>query len=177
MKKTTFPQTFSTTPHHCAQTRLWEFWAYHSHSSISKHLSRWQCKKATQLCVHSQRREKKWDTRWLGIQQQIQRHCCITCEKPSLLPLFLSYTLDGLVPLSASLQTKLVAPAEKKKLCQHQKRAGRTNDDPRKCSSPIKVHNPQPYCPVTVLDYHKSTHQMQGHLSTRPAVKPKANCT
>lgn len=129
-KQTTFPQTFSTTPHDCAQILPQEFPAYHSCSPISKHLSQQQYKKATLPCVHPQCREKTPDKTELGLQQQIQqRHCSTTCEKHSSTsthsPSVIS--LIGQFPYLLHLKlAQLVAPAEKD--CQHPERAGGTND-------------------------------------------------
>lgn len=67
--------------------------------------------------------------------------------------LSLNYALIGQFPYLLHLKpAQLVAPAEK--ACQHPKRAGRTNDYSKKCSSHDKVCKPKPYCPVTALSYH-----------------------
>lgn len=88
--------------------------------------------------------------------------------------LFPSFVFIWSVPLSASLKTYIDSCTSRKRLHQHQKRAGRTSDYQRKCSSPIKVCKPlSNHCPRL----SQPTHQMQGHQSWRAAVEPKANHT
>lgn len=71
---------------------------------------------------------------------------------PHLLTVYPSGVFDRAVPLSASLKTYTVAPAEK--TANIKKRVDRTNDHSRMRSSDKKVCKPQPCCISVVLDYH-----------------------
>lgn len=88
-----------------------------------------------------------YSNRSRGTAECLWQTTCASTHSPSVM------SLIGQFPYLLHLKPAQLA-ALARKGCQHPKRAGRTNDDSKKCSSHNKVCKPKPYCPVTVLSYH-----------------------